>query len=400
MLPSFVFALVLLLFAPSLSAQDVLPEPGAAGDLRVCLSDQPLEGKTAISSVTEVSVHADGQSAVVHTSPRGASLTIERRGGQWLVEGESFSARTLELRPMASPGIGLNGRVYRGTLRLVPFDNRRFWAINILPVEHYLCSVIDGEIPGTFHNEARKAQNVSARTYALRRRKQNAALDYDVWASPVRDQNYHGYQYRGPDGRMLAGESAKSRQAVRETLGLVLIRNGELARTYYSACCGGVTSAGTTTFPDATEMTSVVCDRCGHCPKYRWTSMFSTGEFSAAVRKAGGRDAPPGFEVAAAETIGADDREVLPRLVARDAAGTTVTVDTRRFRTAVTKGDVHSAWFEIERTGDGWTLRGRGHGHGVGLCQWGADGFAQRGTAFDAILKHFYPGVEIEPLRD
>jgi stage II sporulation protein D len=49
--------------------------------------------------------------------------------------------------------------------------------------------------------------------------------------------------------------------------------------------------------------------------------------------------------------------------------------------------------FEIEERGG--AFRGRGRGHGAGLCQWGAAGFAREGKGYREILLHYYPGTEI-----
>jgi stage II sporulation protein D len=372
-----------------------LPDAGQAGDIRVCLTDNPLDSAVVITTVSEASIHAMGESRVQHRSASNSDVRIERKNGAWTIGAKTLKGKELEIRPAASPGLWVNSRFYRGTFRLIPFSKSQIWVINVLPLEHYLCSVVDGEIPGTFHNEARKAQVVAARTYALRRRAQNKDREYDVWASPARDQNYHGYQYRDSSGRALAGESVKSRQAVRETLGQVLLRDGKLARTYYSACCGGVTSAGTTTFPDATEMKSVECGHCQECPRYRWSTTLTSAEISSGLRRALGRNAPQTFDPVKVSVQSPEDRQSVPKLTATDRAGKTLTVDTRAFRSALPRTDLFSVWFSVTKDGDKWRLDGIGHGHGVGLCQWGANGWAKEGTSFDAILKHYYPGAEV-----
>jgi stage II sporulation protein D len=43
----------------------------------------------------------------------------------------------------------------------------------------------------------------------------------------------------------------------------------------------------------------------------------------------------------------------------------------------------------------GFAFAGRGSGHGAGLCQWGAAGFAREGKGYREILAHYYPGTEI-----
>jgi len=58
-----------------------------------------------------------------------------------------------------------------------------------------------------------------------------------------------------------------------------------------------------------------------------------------------------------------------------------------------------SAAFEIETAGDAWRAWGRGFGHRVGMCQWGARQQAQLGRSCQEILAHYYPGTELAIVR-
>jgi SpoIID/LytB domain protein len=58
-------------------------------------------------------------------------------------------------------------------------------------------------------------------------------------------------------------------------------------------------------------------------------------------------------------------------------------------------GVVKSPFYRIERASDGYTVSGRGLGHGVGLCQWGAAGMARAGKNFRQILAHYFPGSSV-----
>jgi stage II sporulation protein D len=57
--------------------------------------------------------------------------------------------------------------------------------------------------------------------------------------------------------------------------------------------------------------------------------------------------------------------------------------------------EVPSIFFEPELIDGEVVLSGRGLGHGVGLCQWGAKELARRGLDYRAILRHYYPGTAI-----
>src|SRR5207302_4392397 len=100
---------------------------------------------------------------------------------------------------------------YRGTVRIHRQSGNTVAAVNVLPLEDYVASVVDGEMPSAFPDEARKAQAIIARTYALYQRDvAEKASIADLFAS-TRSQKYLGYQYRD-GGKLLAGESMASRK--------------------------------------------------------------------------------------------------------------------------------------------------------------------------------------------
>ena len=59
---------------------------------------------------------------------------------------------------------------------------------------------------------------------------------------------------------------------------------------------------------------------------------------------------------------------------------------------------LRSTWFDVVEAppeADGLRLAGRGYGHGVGMCQWGAIGRARAGQGYEEILGHYYPGAQL-----
>jgi stage II sporulation protein D len=56
---------------------------------------------------------------------------------------------------------------------------------------------------------------------------------------------------------------------------------------------------------------------------------------------------------------------------------------------------VKSLAFEMRPVRDGWLIAGKGYGHGVGLCQWGADGMARAGKGYRDILARYYLGTSL-----
>ena len=74
------------------------------------------------------------------------------------------------------------------------------------------------------------------------------------------------------------------------------------------------------------------------------------------------------------------------------------TLDAITFRAKLGYDKVKSLSFDVEESGDGYVLKGKGYGHGAGLCQWGAKVYADEGWDFRRILEHYYPGAELQRL--
>ena len=125
---------------------------------------------------------------------------------------------------------------YPGDLQLkaVQLDDGTYQLYPIVHVylEYYLYGVVPNEMGSSFPLEALKAQSVAARTYALARMNANESKKYDLGDTSAY-QVYKGY----------SGNSSRSTQAVDETKGIVIMNDGSLTGTYYTASNGGQTEA-------------------------------------------------------------------------------------------------------------------------------------------------------------
>jgi stage II sporulation protein D len=280
-------------------------------------------------------------------------------------------------------------------VRLIAQSDGRLLAVNVVGLEDYVASVIDSEMPATFPAAARRAQAVVARTYALARREAvGPAALFDVYASE-RSQKYLGSEYRDRSGRRLAGESASSRQAASDTKGTVLIYEGKVFTSYYSACCGGRTTAGTELFPDAVAChRSVACTDCQEAERYRWEARLSASDFRIAVNDL---DRGRLGTIRRARMVTPPGQGVLSRIEVRDDRRA-IELSGWELRQSAATGRLHSPHVSVALAGDQVLIEGRGHGHGVGLCQWGARGQALAGRDWKQIVKYYYPGAALQTL--
>jgi len=286
----------------------------------------------------------------------------------------------VDIVPARSARLKIAGRGYRGTLHL-DLAAGRPRVVNRVAIEDYLLGVLPGEMPERFGLEALKAQAVAARSYALA----EAAAAGRVYAD-TRSQAYAGRD----------AESPLASRAVRETRGEVLLSPAHrVVKAFYCSTCGGRTAPGRSVFDDTPAGVmelAVACPDCRSSPNYAWLRRLSASRVCDA---AGLPDAPLLGVALVPATLA--DRAVSVTVRAGDESAT---LPATLFRERLSAGhpkdeQVLSTLFSAPPRLEGGelVLEGRGWGHGVGLCQYGAAGFAARGATYDAILARYYPGA-------
>lgn len=299
--------------------------------------------------------------------------------------------------------VTVDGRAYRGIVEVRHLTGRGLVVVNRLGLEAYLLGVVPAEIGPRRPEEmeAVKAQAVAARTYSLANLGRRDSLGFDMFGS-IQDQVYGGVSVERP----------RVARAVRATAGQVLTYRGRPIRAYYHSTGGGRTAKVTDAWrlPDAPYLRRVEDARpggghwCEISPRYRWTERWSPAELDRAVHRglADYFDADTA-RLGSVRAIGVRERTPAGRVTRLE-----VRVEGGRF--VVTKNDIRfflhtpdgrtlrSTHFEIvaaPQEEGGLVLRGRGYGHGIGMCQWGAIGRARAGQSYREILRAYYPGARL-----
>lgn len=341
-----------------------------------------------------------GSDKVLSRGERLGSTTVAATSNGIRIGKTEHSVTRLEVVPGQSPSIWINGHEYRGSIRFFRRSGGSLIAVNVLPLADYLASVVDSEMPTSFGVEARKAQAIAARTYALDVVRSNEGdPDFDLFAS-TSSQKYLGFQYR--DGsRRLAGESEASRQIVRDTTGMVCTFQGRLFRTYYSAVCGGHTTQGSAVFSDAVSaLKSVSCDYCREAKLYRWQADFPKSEVGEKLVKHFRSEGKTFERLQSIVLVGGDPLRStsVPEFDVRDGKRSQ-RISATTLRRLLGTSTLYSPFFSITEKSGTLHFDGRGHGHAVGLCQWGARGQALAGKTGFEIVRHYYSGAKIVQLQ-
>lgn len=347
-------------------------------------------------------------------------LLTDARGGRSVIPRSGFKGQDpLVITPVGPSGITFGSGVFPGEVRLVPrrdgaAEARTFDVIEHIPLEQYLPGVISRELFANWSLDTFKAQVVAARSYALHERARSIGegAAFDLEASQ-QDQAYNG-----------ATANPTAIRAAAETRGQVLKWNGQVLRAYYSSCCGGRPGSAKDTWPTragfefnlAEPIQARVRDfdcPCNASQRYRWTVSRDRGEL---VRRLAAYGRSENFAIRGLSslskvivaTVNNAGRPASYRI--SDASGKWYTLSAEQLRLACNftgngagesipldaKARVSSGDLQFTFTGDTVKIDGRGFGHGVGLCQFGAEGMAKQGKSWTDILKAYYPGAALD----
>ncbi|MEX0744657.1 MAG: SpoIID/LytB domain-containing protein [Phycisphaeraceae bacterium] len=345
--------------------------------------------------------------------------TITHDGAQFIMRAGDGATHTWRLGGLRVTVVGggpmtLAGRRYPDDLVLVALADadgratRRFDVVNHVPMETYLPGVLERELFGNWTQQAFDAQAIAARSYALFERHLHGGRHYDI-ESTVASQAYGG-----------AASNPRAIAAAQNTRGLV-VHGDRVVPGFYSSACGGRTQTAVAAFTRFGNTLAIpplrggaTCDHCQPSPNHRWGPVTRDARALADRIAAWGRanrDAVGELDGLASVRISHESRAGRPaRFELTDRRGRRFALPAESFRFAsnhahARHGDVpreqqlRSSDVQVRQVGSQVRFHdGRGHGHGAGLCQWGAQGMARRGDDGQAIVRHYYPDAELRRL--
>ncbi len=274
---------------------------------------------------------------------------------------------------------------YRGDIKLLPVGGR-LYVVNMIDIEDYIKGILYNEISNFWPIEAIKAQAIVARTYALYSIKQNklANRSYDLDATD-RSQVYTGRN----------AERYRLSKAVDETKGLILeCPDGKILPAFYHACCGGMTeSANALWNVDLPCLKPVQCPFCKSSPHFHWAYNISQMDITNKLRTSLGM----GFNeyIISIIPLGYTTSGRIKGLKLTTDMGNEYTISGKDFRAKLGAKNIRSTNFSVALKNGEFAFDGKGWGHGVGMCQWGAYEMAKKGYDFKEILGYYYPSSKI-----
>jgi SpoIID/LytB domain protein len=343
-------------------------------------------------------------------------------------------------------------QTFQGDLILHPRKDGTLAAINEIPLEDYLTSVISSEMSGAAPIEFLKAHAILSRSWLLaaldrkERGQHKASPPSEVTGGEVRrwyDRGDHDlFDVCGDDhcqryqGIPKTG-SRQAEEAVRETCGRVITYQNEICDARYSKACGGITEDFDTAWEDkrVPYLTSIPDASAPHQPIgteegasawilsnpetycntkdegllerilpdfdretkrfFRWTVEYARTELEVILQEKSGLDFGTLQEIIPLRR-GPSGR--ISRLRIVGSKRSMVVGKELEIRRWLSRTHLYSSAFVVTMEGGRVILRGAGWGHGVGLCQIGAAVMADRGFSAEQILKHYFQGVEVKKI--
>lgn len=248
-----------------------------------------------------------------------------------------------------------------------------------IEMREYLIGCVAAEMPANYHPEALKAQVIASYSYAKRMTEKSEEYITD---SPLTHQGYVNRQGRIQNwGEDFEENEKKISEAVDAVFGKRLIYGDETAlAVYHSISSGETRSAESMWGKEIPYLQNVASAGDRLSPDFIQTQIFSQSDFADKLGLTAGGDASEWVE-----KIEKDNGYVAETVICGK------TFSGNEIRELL---NLNSSSFEIEFDGD-FTVISEGHGHGVGMSQYGADYMARQGSDCEEILMHYYPGTKL-----
>jgi SpoIID/LytB domain protein len=381
---------------------DVKPE--TQKHIRVLLTEYPCDSfKTldfTLASSQELLIRHPYNNATVNThTPKKFTISYKKGHFQLILNAkEKINISELSLEISSRNNIvSLNGSRYNGNIIIRKYHNS-IMVINKLEIEDYISSVIRSEISPSWHAWMQELHSIISRSYAvsLMVEARSKGWVYDIKNTNIH-QVYNGFHHYN-----------HLRDAVYSTKGKILMYHGNVARTMFDTCCGGVTP-GNIRNQDKYSPYVFRKNRCTFCKnhkEYSWKCDLYLPSFIAQLKKSNKKVAQRIALLRGTVTnvtiIDKDKAGKVYKIALIGSRKKQITIAYNELNAAI-HGKLKSRVFSIKIINDRIVFMGNGTGHLCGLCQIGAmeqllkkerEG-KKKDVAIKETLAFYYPDTKI-----
>lgn len=385
------FFKVFFFFALSLwpfSASSELPPKEISLSLPADAQSFSLIRVLLLSKISEVTLKAPEHYVLLDASGRplmeGSQLpeTTVRPTAEGILWGNQLFREPSLIIESEESAIHIKKREYRHALRITKTAQNQLQVVNILPIDDYLRGVLPWEANPKWPMESLKAQAIASRTYALFQMVESQEEAYDVFQD-VRSQVYRGK----------VAEKKITDNAIQATAGLVMTQDRKIFPAYFHSTCGGSTTRADLIWnvKRHPSLEGVACQFCVSSKHYKWTYSMPIAEIEKKLNENG--HPVEHMRAIAAENF---DRTGRAQTMVIEHAEGRLSVPAQDFRMWMGPMKFKSLLFKgIDSSNGQIHFRGKGWGHGAGMCQYGMKGLGDLGYDFRRILNFYYPNSDI-----
>jgi stage II sporulation protein D len=384
-------ALFLFATTPVFSAEQLrdlsisLPQDlKALSKIRILVQRDRLTVQVSVPNSFEV-FDDRGRSVMQGMKLAGVTVRPVEQGIQWW--DRIVPTRFLVVKSMGNGiRVGSSG-IYRDEVLVYKNSKGNLDIISRLELDDYLKGVIPFEGNPKWAIESLKAQAVVSRTFALTKMLARRDEEYDVSAG-FTSQVYAGKQI----------EKERTNQAVDATRGEVLLYKGKIFPAFFHSTCGGATTAADLVWrvKPLSPLSGVECKFCQRSPHYKWEAVITPAEIKQRLAK----QEMPVQDVLGIRTDKIDKTGRAHKFVIQSIWAEKV-VDADAFRVWVDPMRLKSNLITKIAARDGaFVFKGKGWGHGVGMCQYGMKYLGELGYSYQEILGYYYPGAQVSKLKE
>jgi len=281
-----------------------------------------------------------------------------------------------------------NDKEFQGSFFMIHQNNMLF-LINNVSLEDYTFSVLLTESWPGWPLELNKAFAIASRTYVISKYldSKNQKPLYHVKNTNTH-QTYHGVKPESKYALVL-------KKAVEETEGIVVCHKKKPILAMFDSCCGGIIPAHIKDFDFEKApylKRKAQCTFCKTCKLYTWHAEYNKYIFEKILQK----ELIPLKNLTNITVLKKDKAEIVQKIEVRDKKNKYILTGKKLYSLC---DKVKSFSFSIVKKGDIIKINGRGYGHHMGICQWGARQMVNQNWDYASILKFYYPGTNLMKLH-
>lgn len=275
----------------------------------------------------------------------------------------------------------LKERKYQNDFEIRSTNSKGLTIVNLVEMNNYLAGVVECEGGSGAELEYYKVQAIMCRNYILSNLNRHKELNYSV-CDRVHCQAYYS----------MLRFSSKIRNAVQLTENMILVDESKhLAGTYFHANCGGQTNEASNVWNnDISYLNSFKDTFCIYTKQATWEKKIPQQKWADFLVS---KYNYPIYDSVFGPMIFTFNQTERMAFFQSPSLG----IPLRDLRE---KFELKSTFFNCYPEGLEVIIRGKGVGHGIGLCQEGAMKMAKYGYSSEQIILYYFPGLKLVSYKD